>query len=37
MLGKNRTVVKENIAVGVFLFLVALLPRAFGARRIPVD
>jgi 4-amino-4-deoxy-L-arabinose transferase-like glycosyltransferase len=30
MLGKNRTVVKENIVAGVFLFLVALLPRAFG-------
>jgi len=29
MPGKHRTV-KENIAVGVFLFLVALLPRAFG-------
>jgi 4-amino-4-deoxy-L-arabinose transferase-like glycosyltransferase len=26
---KNKTI-KENIAVGVFLFLVALLPRAFG-------
>ncbi len=30
MSGKNRTVVKENIAVGSFLFLVAFLPRAFG-------
>ncbi|MFB0538382.1 MAG: ArnT family glycosyltransferase [Anaerolineae bacterium] len=30
MLGKNRTVVKENIVVGCFLFLVAFLPRAFG-------
>jgi hypothetical protein len=30
MLGKNRTAVKENIAVGFFLFLVAFLPRAFG-------
>jgi 4-amino-4-deoxy-L-arabinose transferase-like glycosyltransferase len=29
MSGKNRTV-KENIAVGSFLFLVAFLPRAFG-------
>jgi len=29
MPGKHRAV-KENIAVGVFLFLVALLPRAFG-------
>jgi hypothetical protein len=30
MLGKNRTLVKENIAVGSFLFLMAFLPRAFG-------
>jgi len=30
MLDKNKTVVKENIAVGVFLFLVAFLPKAFG-------
>jgi 4-amino-4-deoxy-L-arabinose transferase-like glycosyltransferase len=29
MTGKNKTV-KENIAVGFFLFLVAFLPRAFG-------
>jgi hypothetical protein len=29
MPGKHRTI-KENIAVGVFLFLVALLPRVFG-------
>ncbi|NIO70688.1 MAG: hypothetical protein GTN71_17065, partial [Anaerolineae bacterium] len=29
MLDKHKTV-KENIAVGSFLFLVALLPRAFG-------
>ena len=29
MSGRNRTV-KENIAVGLFLFLVAFLPRAFG-------
>ena len=29
MAGRNRNV-KENIAVGSFLFLVALLPRAFG-------
>ncbi|MDH4135830.1 MAG: glycosyltransferase family 39 protein, partial [Anaerolineae bacterium] len=29
-LDKNKTVVKENIAVGFFLFLVAFLPRAFG-------
>jgi len=30
MLGKNRTVVKENIAIGSFLFLMAFLSRAFG-------
>jgi hypothetical protein len=30
MLDKNKTAVKENIAVSFFLFLVAFLPRAFG-------